>query len=82
MINDLTFLQKVVKCQLTPNHDPTSNLQLYLCPAGVLPGEAEDLWEHGPRHEAAEPSDCTRQGQTVRGRRCVLPLQSTRPQRL
>lgn len=36
--------------------------------SGLLPGEAEDLWEHGHGHEAAEPPGQTSQGQAVRPR--------------
>lgn len=34
--------------------------------SGILPGEAEDLRQHGPCHEAAEPPDRTGEGQAVR----------------
>lgn len=44
-------------------------MKIHVVSPGVLPGQAEDLGEHGPRHEAAEPPDRTRQGQTVRSRR-------------
>lgn len=36
--------------------------------SGVLPGEAEDLWEHGHGHEAAEPPGQTSKGQAVKPR--------------
>lgn len=34
--------------------------------SGLLPGETEDLWEHGHGYEAAEPAGYSRKGQAVR----------------
>lgn len=47
------------------------SLSRRLARSGVLPGEAEDLWEHGHGHEAAEPPGQTSKGQAVKARAAV-----------
>lgn len=48
-----------------------SALSHRLIRSGVLPGEAEDLWEHGHGHEAAEPPGQSSKGQAVKPRAAV-----------